>query len=141
MIKNLEKYIREYRGIPFKYGGLDKGGFDCIGFVYRFYCDQGVIMPDHCEDANEGNYSEIYRGNDDRADELLLKYFDSFGTEVNPFDVMAGDAIIVRHDRTKHLFPAIYGGNGIAITSFLNREVRTFSLTTKTPVIKARRVI
>lgn len=140
-MKNLEQLIRKYRGIPFKYGGLEMDGLDCIGFIYRFYTDQGVTMPESCEEANTENYKEVYLADENRADELLLKYFDSFGVEVKPGEVLAGDAIIIRHNRSKHLFPAIYGGNGTAVSSFIKAEVRAFAIGKSFPVIRARRVL
>jgi hypothetical protein len=139
---NIEKEIRKYRGTPFKYGGYGADGNDCIGFVHRFFTNMGVNMPDGVAEGNKENYSEIYLSDPDRADELLLAYFDVMpGVEVHPQEVLAGDAIIVRHERYHHLMPAVYGGNGIAITSFLRSEVKTFSLDKKLPIIKARRVI
>lgn len=141
MIRNIEQLIRKYRGIPFKYGGLTMEGLDCVGFIYRFYTDQGADMPASCEEADMQNYSTIYLKDEDRADELLLKYFDTFGVEVNPKEIIAGDAIIVRHSRSHRLFPAVYGGNGLAVSSFLRAEVRTFSIDKSMPVIKARRVL
>lgn len=141
MIKNIEQLIRKYRGIPFKYGGLTMQGLDCIGFIYRFYTDHGASMPDTFEGLDKENYSNLYMRDRETADKVLIRYFDTFGVEVNSGEIIAGDAIIVRHDRSRHLFPAVYGGNGLAVATFNNREVKAFALGKRLPVVKARRVL
>lgn len=141
MIK-IEQYMRKYRGIPFQYGGCEGKGLDCIGFVYKFFVDCGVQMPESCEDATKDNYSDVYRTSDDRADELLLKYFDAMpGIEVHPMRLLAGDALVIKSMRTGHLFPAIYGGNGIAVSSFVDSYVRAFSISRVLTVVRARRIM
>ncbi len=141
MIK-MEREMKKYRGIPFQYGGLTPEGFDCVGFLYRFYADLGVNMPDSIEEANKENYSEIYLKDENRADELLQKYFDIMpGIDVHPMDLLAGDALIIKSTKNNHLFPAVYGGNGIAVSSFIASHVRTFSLTARLPVIRAKRIL
>ncbi|MET2984648.1 C40 family peptidase [Aureibaculum conchae] len=35
----LEKQYQLYKGIPYKYGGTDRRGFDCSGFVGKVYKD------------------------------------------------------------------------------------------------------
>lgn len=140
-MKNLEKYIRKYRGVPFKLGGLGMDGLDCIGLLYRFYTDMGVEMPDSVGEANKDNYAQICDEDKSKTAKLLTEYFDLFGEEVSPMEVMSGDAIIIRHGKTKRLFPAIYGGNGIAIAVFLNSCARTFSVGGEAVIVKARRVL
>ena len=33
----LEKQYQQFKGIPYKYGGTDKRGFDCSGFTQKVY--------------------------------------------------------------------------------------------------------
>jgi len=139
---NIEKEIRKYRNTPFKYGGITPEGYDCLGFVTRFYINKGIDLPRSCEEATEDNYSEIYLANENRADELLLKYFDLLpGKEVNHMELLAGDFLVVKNKKNNHLFPAIYGGNGVGITSFINSYVRPFSIEKNWIVVKARRIL
>ncbi|OPY78297.1 MAG: NlpC/P60 family protein [Syntrophorhabdus sp. PtaU1.Bin153] len=142
MKPNINERLKKYRGIKFKYGGYgpDNKGLDCLGFVYTFLTENGVTMPDALGEINKENYSQFYRENEDKADQALLDYFDTFGTEISPKAIIAGDVILVRHNKTGRLFPAIYGGNGIAVSSFIGRDVRSFAVGGDLPVVKARRV-
>lgn len=132
--------MRPFKKVPFKFGGTDFNGLDCIGFIYCFNKRCGINMPEELNGWNKENYYIKYKENEDEADSILLDYFNSFGKEIKPFEVIAGDSIIIKHDKTRRLFPAIYGGNNMAISSFLNKGVRVFALGNKLPIIKARRV-
>lgn len=37
VVKKLYKQYNYWRGAPYKYGGLSRGGVDCSGFVYQSY--------------------------------------------------------------------------------------------------------
>lgn len=46
MRKQLMTFYRQWRGVPYRYGGNDLRGVDCSGFVYRFYRDMlGMSVP------------------------------------------------------------------------------------------------
>jgi cell wall-associated NlpC family hydrolase len=42
--------IKKYSGIPYKHGGRDLTGLDCLGLAHYFYKDCGVDIP-----QNDGN--------------------------------------------------------------------------------------
>lgn len=130
--------MKPFRGVPFKFGGIDLDGLDCIGFIYCFNKACGIDMPEEIKGWNKNNYYLKYKENEDEADNMLLDYFDLFGVEVKPMEIIAGDSIVVKHNKTRRLFPAIYGGNGIAMGCFLDKGVKAFSLE-KLAIIKARR--
>jgi hypothetical protein len=152
---NLARELDKYRNIPFLRGSnsvdwnSDKKGLDCIGFIYAFYTNLGIQMPDKIildsgELINNTNYGESFKKYGKRiVDFYLYKYYDMFGTEILPNKVIIGDAIIVKAANSPHLIPGIYGGNNLIFACSIERGVQTFSIgiRQKMPIIKARRVI
>lgn len=47
----LEQQYQVWRGTPYRLGGLDRGGIDCSGFVYRLFGElYGLQLPRTTED-------------------------------------------------------------------------------------------
>lgn len=135
--------LLKFKDKPFIYGGysLEQGGFDCVGFMYAFYKDLGIELPNTFKGITLDNYSQFYLENKD-TDETLKEYLNTVGIEVNPTQILKGDLIAVKHiSKNYPLFPAIYGGNKLAISSFIGYKVKVFSLTNTYEVVVARRVI
>ncbi|NLY90253.1 MAG: C40 family peptidase [Firmicutes bacterium] len=42
---NYEEYAREFLGIPYRHGGRDRHGLDCLGLAYLFYKKLGINLP------------------------------------------------------------------------------------------------
>ncbi|WP_447874896.1 NlpC/P60 family protein [Serratia fonticola] len=40
VVAQLNEQLRQWYGTPYRYGGLDRGGVDCSGFVYRTFNDR-----------------------------------------------------------------------------------------------------
>lgn len=40
VVAQLNEQLRQWYGTPYRYGGLDRGGVDCSGFVYRTFRDR-----------------------------------------------------------------------------------------------------
>ncbi|WON78770.1 NlpC/P60 family protein [Serratia sp. UGAL515B_01] len=40
VVAQLNEQLRQWYGTPYRYGGLDRNGIDCSGFVYRTFRDR-----------------------------------------------------------------------------------------------------
>jgi len=43
---NIKQAVKDCLGIPYKHGGRDKNGLDCLGLVWYFYKRLGIDVPD-----------------------------------------------------------------------------------------------
>ncbi|HPT88734.1 MAG TPA: C40 family peptidase [Bacillota bacterium] len=76
--KELEAIFQKYLGIPYRHGGRDMNGVDCLGLVYLIYRDCGIEIPDN--DGREYT-KDWYKVEPDR----YLKGIRRYGKEV-PLD-------------------------------------------------------
>ena len=42
-----EQIARQFLGIPYRHGGRDRKGLDCLGLVHLFYQELGIKVPDN----------------------------------------------------------------------------------------------
>ncbi|WP_029685827.1 C40 family peptidase [Tatumella saanichensis] len=50
----LNYQLNEWRGTPYRFGGLSRRGVDCSGFVYRTFRDRfGILLPRTTEKQSE----------------------------------------------------------------------------------------
>ncbi|NLW59979.1 MAG: C40 family peptidase [Firmicutes bacterium] len=48
MVQNkYEQIARQFLGIPYRHGGRDRNGLDCLGLVHLFYQELGIKLPDN----------------------------------------------------------------------------------------------
>lgn len=46
VVAQLSEQLRQWYGTPYRYGGLDRAGVDCSGFVYRTFRDRfDLLLP------------------------------------------------------------------------------------------------
>ena len=71
-----EKIAREFLGIPYRHGGRDRKGLDCLGLVYLFYKKLGINLP-----AGDGQpyTNDWYKSDPER----LFRGLQRVGREVN----------------------------------------------------------
>ena len=43
---NIRQAVKDCLGIPYKHGGRDESGLDCLGLVWYFYKQLGIDIPD-----------------------------------------------------------------------------------------------
>ncbi|HKI61875.1 MAG TPA: NlpC/P60 family protein [Mariprofundaceae bacterium] len=118
--KQLQRYYRDWEGVRYQYGGLDKRGVDCSGFVYRFYLDRyGMEIP--------------------RSTELISR----ISNRVRLNQLVPGDILIFRND-SKSLHVGIYVADGMFIHASKSKGVMKSALSNPywtSHYIKAVRVI
>ena len=71
-----EQIARQFLGIPYRHGGRDRKGLDCLGLVHLFYRELGIKVPD-----NDGQpyANDWYKKDPERLLRVLLQ----FGKPVN----------------------------------------------------------
>lgn len=65
-IKSIIKDAQNLKGIPYKYGGMDKNGMDCSGLLYSVYLKNDIKIPrvstDQAEFGEEVSIDEVKMG-------------------------------------------------------------------------------
>ena len=73
VVAQLNEQLRQWYGTPYRYGGLDRGGVDCSGFVYRTFRDRfDMQLPRSTEEQT------------------------SLGTKVSRDELMPGDLVFFK---------------------------------------------
>lgn len=73
VIAQLNEQLNHWRGTPYRYGGLSRGGIDCSGFVYLTFRDRFAM--------------QLPRSTIDQTD---------IGTRINKSDLLPGDLVFFK---------------------------------------------
>ena len=73
VIAQLNEQLNHWRGTPYRYGGLSRGGVDCSGFVYLTFRDQFAM--------------QLPRSTIDQTD---------IGTRIDKSDLLPGDLVFFK---------------------------------------------
>jgi len=138
-MKKFAEITAKYIDKPFKQ-------YTCMGFLYAFYTELGVSVPDQFEDLTLENYMEKYRMDPRGIQIRMLKLIRSLGKPSRATLPHLGDLLVVSQNTTKQtippgFFPAVYVGKNQALAGFLRTGVSTFSLDRNNRAIVARRMI
>lgn len=117
----------------------DINGYSCLGFCYALYQKLGKDFPNQYENLTLENYNDKYVVGSPEAYQKLQEFAATVGKEIKPYEVVAGDFIIVR-DKAGYIYPAVYAGNGSIICCLENCGIKTFNVTGKIEIIIARRL-
>ena len=89
MNDNLETLAEKYLGIPYRHGGRDHKGLDCLGLIYLFYRDYGIKIP-----SGDGNsYSQEWYMKDPQR---LISGINRMGRPVSPSELQPLDLVYFR---------------------------------------------
>ncbi|MZG41579.1 endopeptidase [Dickeya dianthicola] len=102
----LHAQLAKWRGMPYRYGGLDQNGIDCSGFVYLTFRDRfGLTLPRSTEEQTE------------------------VGTHVDRDALLPGDLVFFRTGSGENgLHVGIYDNNDQFIHASTSRGVMRSSL-------------
>ena len=56
--QQIKALIKKYSGIPYRHGGRDLTGLDCLGLAYYFYKDCGVDIPQNDGEKYSVNWAK-----------------------------------------------------------------------------------
>lgn len=100
----LEQQYKQYQGIAYKYGGTDKNGFDCSGFVNKVYKDAfNIQLP--------------------RTTKEMAK----LGKKINRNNLKIGDLVFFKPSK-KYMHLGIYVGNNLFMHSSSSKGVTKSSI-------------
>jgi len=95
----LENQYQLYKGIPYKYGGVDKRGFDCSGFTQIVY-------------------NNVFNIQLPRTTEAMMK----LGRKISKNNLKPGDLVFFRPSR-KYRHVGVFIGNNIFIHSSTSKGI------------------
>ncbi|PHM29137.1 C40 family peptidase [Xenorhabdus budapestensis] len=73
VITQLKEQLTQWQGTPYRYGGMDRRGVDCSGFVYRTFYDRfNILLPRTTSEQTQ------------------------LGTRINKKDLMPGDLVFFK---------------------------------------------
>ena len=96
--KQLYRFITDWTGVKYRFGGLDKNGIDCSGFAYLLEKEiYGVTLPrisrDQANFARKKNYGALDEGD--------LVFFSFGGSDVDHVGVYLNNGFFVHASTTR----------------------------------------
>jgi len=139
--------MKKFAEITARYVDRPFERYTCMGFLYSFYRELNVAVPNIFEDLTLDNYMDHYRKNPRETQIRMLKLIRSLGRPSKATLPHLGDLMVIAQNTTKKtvippgFFPAVYVGKEQCLTSFLRTGVTTFKLDKNHRAIVARRMI
>jgi probable lipoprotein NlpC len=96
--KDLYRFITEWSGVKYKFGGLDKGGIDCSGFAFLLEKNiYGLTLPRRSKEQAE----TVKNRNKNKLEEGDLIFFSFGGNEVDHVGVYLNNNFFVHASTTR----------------------------------------
>ena len=131
-MKRLAEITRRYVGRPF-------ADVSCMGLLHALYTEMGIAVPDAWGELTLENYMNLYRADRKAAEAALLALLDTLGAPVSaPYKI--GDLLAVSQPVHDCIYPAVYLGRGLAITSTVREGVTVYPLGPSNKPVAARRL-
>ena len=92
----------------YQLGGTDSDSYDCLSFLFAFYGQQGITLPDKFNDWTLSNYAERWEAG--LGKETFYEYLHSLGYWIHENYMLEKDLLLL--DTVEGVTPAIYLGSG-----------------------------
>ena len=119
---NLAEVAGKYVDIPYKLGGKDLSGMDCLMFINSIGRELGVNIPDEFKGVNEDNYTKLWSEFPDRAKLSFISYALSLGKKIEIPFLFPPDLVLFK-DGDDVLGVGVYVGKGLILSSFVGDKV------------------
>lgn len=119
---NLSSVISKYIGVPYKLGGRDLSGMDCLMMVNSIGRELGIKIPKEYRGITEENYSKLWSEFPEQAKFAFISYVLSLGEKVDNYCLFPPDLVLFK-DGKGVLGAGIYVGNGLILSSFVGDSV------------------
>jgi len=133
MIKPLSKVTGKYIGKSF-------AEMPCMHLMYHLYTDLGYDAPDSFGELTLDNYQAHFKENSKLTQARMLQLLKWLGDPVPPDRLKIYDLVVVMQPG-KSIFPAMYVGRRMFITSTIKEGVVVAPISRRNRIIMARRLV
>jgi len=101
------------------------GEFDCANMVIQFLSDF-VEVPTEFEDVTIDTYRLLYKNNPNRALKVMVRWLESFLTEIDYKNILPGDIVVLSYNFLPIFLGIVLGNGRVAVVDQRNGIVSTF---------------
>lgn len=126
-----------------KYVGKQFNEFSCMKLMHDFCHDIGFDMPGDFDGLTLDNYMEFWERDKKEAIKKLFLFFMTLGENVFDFSKIKRFDLLIMEETNgdkKNMYPALYMGGNICMTSNINSGVKMFHIGAIHKVVLARRI-
>jgi cell wall-associated NlpC family hydrolase len=119
---NLAEIAGKYVDVPYKLGGKDLSGMDCLMFINSIGRELGVNIPDEFKGVSEDNYTKLWSESPNQAKLSFVSYILSLGKKIDIPFLFPPDLVLFR-DGDDVLGVGVYAGKGLILSSFVGDRI------------------